>query len=90
MRPRPLLLAAAVLLTACAEPAPPAPDHAAQERTCAAVVAEHVGMQPDQVSPVWDHATPEGTAVVNVSAPGRPHSCEISGLRVLRLDHIGQ
>jgi hypothetical protein len=86
MTPRPPLLAC-LLVAACAPPAP-APDREAQQRACAAIVGPHVGMQPDAVPVAWDHATPEGTAIVRIGPPGRVHTCEVNAdLRVLEVLH---
>ena len=82
-------LSAVAALAGCAEPGPdPAELRAGQERACAVVVAEHVGMTVEQVTPSWQGATPEGRAIVLVDAPGRPHTCEVDdGFRVYALQH---
>ena len=73
-------------LAACQ--AAPGVDAAAAERTgqtevCAALVAEHEGVRAGDVTAAWDHATPEGTAIVTVRAPESVHTCEVdSQLRV--------
>lgn len=83
------VLLAGLLLGCAAETGPdPAALRAGQERACSIVVAEHVGMPVEAVTPAWDHATAAGTAVVRVDVPGRPHTCEVDGaLRVLALEH---
>ena len=92
MRPSDLILPAAAALSGCA--APPADLdalRARQERACAAVVAEHDGMGVDEVTAAWQRDTPDGTAVVSVSAPGSLHTCEIdAGLRVFEIQHPGR
>jgi hypothetical protein len=68
---------------------------AAQQQACAVAVANHIGKPVEAVSSVWDHATPDGGAVVTVTdtTPGgtdRVHDCEVdAAAQVHALIHPG-
>ena len=89
MRLTPLL----VVLAGCATPSVP-PDPAAtragQERVCAEVVAEHVGLPVAEMAPEWQAAGADGADLVVVRHPGTRHTCEVDAeLRVRALQHPG-
>ena len=88
-----VLLAAALAGCAVAPEAGPSASDAAdlqerQERACAAATAEHIGREPESVTPTWRSTTGRDTAEVEVRDGDRLHVCEIdASARPLRLLH---
>ncbi len=87
---RTTLLVSLFGLCACTmqSPAVAPPEQEAEEGVCAMTVADHIGAPVDAVTASWDHATPDGGAVVDVRSADSLHTCEIGAdLTVRRLIH---
>jgi hypothetical protein len=77
-----------LLLSACAETAPPVPDlQSRQEAACAAAIAAHVGRPESQISARW-LSEQDGKAQIETLDGGRRHICEVDASgRVLGYSH---
>lgn len=87
---RSVLLVSLVGLAACAaQPETTSPaQQEAEEGVCAMTVADHIGAPVEAVTASWEHATPDGGAVVAVQSADNLHTCEIGAdLTVRRLVH---
>jgi len=80
------LLAAPLMLIACAEAAVEAPaeaeapaamaDHGPQERSCAGSAAAQLGLSLGEVTAVWESEA-DGRSVVNLNAGGAVYRCTV-------------
>jgi hypothetical protein len=85
----------AAAVAGCTPEAVPEPDAGSLERTCAGIVAEHVGKPVEAVAARFEATGANGVSIVVVTDAGgaggeRVHTCEVDAAgRVLAIRHTG-